>query len=183
MKTIHKATKFDRGTIILHWVIAVLVFTLFFVGIWMVELGYYDPWYHRAPWWHKSVGVLLFIILSIRWVWNNIYNRNTSLPIVNSFQEKLSHFVHHLLNVFIVLISISGYFIVTAKGQGVTVFDWFHIPALLTGVANLEDWAGEVHYYLAYVLMGFVTLHILAALKHHFLDKDDVLMNMLGRRD
>ena len=61
------------------------------------------------------------------------------------------------------------------------VFDWFSIPALWQGVVNLEDWSGEVHYYLAYGLMGFVVVHILAALKHHFVNKDAVLLRMLGR--
>jgi len=182
MKINTKSTGFDRPTIWLHWLIAVLVFVLFFIGIWMVELGYYDPWYHRAPWWHKSLGVVVLILLLVRAIWQFFHDKVVSLLTKGSWQDKLSCWVHSLMNLLVVLIGISGYFIVTAKGKSLIVFDWFSIPALLQDIANLEDWAGEVHYYLAYALMGLVTLHILAALKHHFVDKDAVLNRMLGRK-
>ena len=172
---------FDGPTILLNWVIAVLVLLLFFVAIWMVELDYYDPWYHRAPWWHKSIGIFVMALLALRWLWQSFHDKSVSLLAAGSWEEKLSSLVHHLLNFLVVLIGVSGYFIVTAKGQSLVVFDWFSIPALLQDIANLEDWAGEVHYYLAYGLMGLVVVHILAALKHHFVDKDAVLLRMLGR--
>lgn len=172
---------FNGPTILLHWVIAVLVILLFFVAIWMVELDYYDPWYHRAPWWHKSIGIFVMALLALRWLWQSFHDKSVSLLAAGSWEEKLSSLVHHLLNFLVVLIGVSGYFIVTAKGQSLVVFDWFSIPALLQDIANLEDWAGEVHYYLAYGLMGLVVVHILAALKHHFVDKDAVLLRMLGR--
>lgn len=181
MITENKTQSPARLTIILHWLIATLVFMLFFSGIWMVELGYYDPWYYRAPSWHKSVGVIMLVLLLVRWFWQLFHVRTVSSSIVGHWQRRLSCLVHALMTGLILGISISGYFIVTAKGQSLAVFDWFQIPAMLQGIANLEDWAGKVHYYLAYVLMGFVVLHVLAALKHHFIDKDDVLIKMLGR--
>lgn len=181
MKIANTTVGFDRPTIILHWLIAVMVFALFFVGYWMVDLGYYDPWYQRAPWWHKSVGVITLILIIVRWFWQFFHAQTVSLSIVGSWQARLSHFMHHLMTVLIVLIAISGYLIVTAKGQSLAVFDWFNIPSIVQNIANLEDWAGQVHYYLAYVLMGLVVLHVLAAMKHHFIDKDDVLMRMLGK--
>ena len=177
----NKRVDFDGPTILLHWFIAVLVFSLFLVGIWMVELDYYDPWYHRAPWWHKGIGVLVMALLTLRWLWQSFHDKTVSLLALGSWQDKLSCWLHHLMNILVVLIGVSGYFMVTAKGQSLVVFDWFSIPALLQGIPNMEDWAGEVHYYLAYGLMFFVVVHILAALKHHFVDKDAVLLRMLGR--
>jgi cytochrome b561 len=182
MKIKRQSIRFDWPTILLHWIIAVLVFSLFFIGVWMVELGYYDPWYHRAPWWHKSLGVVVLGLLIFRWLWQFSHPKVVSLLTKGSWQEGLSCWVHSLMNILVVLIGVSGYFIVTAKGQHLSLFDWFSIPALLQELDNLEDWAGEVHYYLAYTLMGLVILHILAALKHHFIDKDAVLNRMLGRK-
>lgn len=177
----NKRVDFDGPTILLHWLIATLVFSLFFVGIWMVELGYYDPWYHLGRWWHKGLGVLVMTLLLLRWLWQSFHAKTVSLLVVGSWQDKLSCSLHHFMNILVVLIGVSGYIIVTAKGQSLLVFDWFSIPALWQGIANLEDWAGEAHCYLAYGLMGFVVVHILAALKHHFVDKDAVLLRIFGR--
>ena len=57
----------------------------------------------------------------------------------------------------------------------------FEVPALVTNVDNLEDRAGDVHEWLAYTLIALVTLHAGAAVKHHFIDRDDTLKRMLGR--
>jgi len=82
----------------------------------------------------------------------------------------------------ILLIGVSGYFISTAKGKGVEFFNLFEIPAI---TAELEegraDLVGEVHELLAILLAVFVVLHALAALKHHFFDKDETLKRMINK--
>ena len=78
------------------------------------------------------------------------------------------------------LIVLSGYLISTADGRSIEVFNWFEIPAFVTPIENQEDLAGDVHFYLASTLMVLVALHGLAALKHHFLDKDATLKRMLN---
>jgi len=60
------------------------------------------------------------------------------------------------------------------------VFDWFTVPATLTNIENQEDVAGLFHRYLAYGLVAMAVAHGLAALKHHFIDKDETLRRMLG---
>ena len=60
------------------------------------------------------------------------------------------------------------------------MFDWFTLPALVTGVDNLEDIAGEVHEILAFTLIGLAAVHGLAAIKHHIIDRDTTLLRMLG---
>lgn len=80
----------------------------------------------------------------------------------------------------IYLLTLSGYFTVTGQGQALTVFDRFDIPALVLSDAVME-WSGDIHQYGAYLLMALATLHLLAALKHHYIDKDAVLKRMLGK--
>jgi cytochrome b561 len=75
---------------------------------------------------------------------------------------------------------LSGYLISTADGRGLEVFDWFSVPATLSGLDRQEDIAGEVHLYLAWTVIVLAALHALAALKHHFIDRDPTLMRMLG---
>ncbi len=53
----------------LHWLIAIAVYGMFALGLWMVTLSYYDGWYHQAPELHKSIGILLMMGLVIRVVW------------------------------------------------------------------------------------------------------------------
>ena len=77
---------------------------------------------------------------------------------------------------------ISGYLISTADGRGIEVFDFFVIPALGSIIENQEDLAGLVHKWLAYLLVSLATLHALAALKHHFIDKDNTLNRIIGNR-
>jgi len=76
---------------------------------------------------------------------------------------------------------ISGYLISTADGRGIEVFGLFEVPATLTTIPDQEDVAGVVHEYLAWGLVIFAGLHALAALKHHFIDRDATLVRMLGR--
>jgi len=79
-------------------------------------------------------------------------------------------------------VMIAGYLISTAEGVGIPVFDWFEVPALVSGLPDQADTAGAIHLYLAWVLVIFSGLHALAALKHHFIDRDVTLTRMLGRK-
>ena len=73
----------------------------------------------------------------------------------------------------------AGYLITTADGQPVAVFDRFQLPATLYGLENQADLAGQWHDGLAIALVSLAGLHTLAALKHHFIDRDDTLVRML----
>lgn len=174
-------SRYGLVSVLLHWSIALLTISLFFLGIWMVELDYYDNWYQLAPWWHKGLGVVILILLVARGFWRLQSASPLGLDTISKGQQKVAHSVHFLLNLLILLICISGYLIVTAKGKALIVFDWFSVPALVTNVNNLEDLAGDVHYVMAYLLMGLVVLHMLAALFHHFISKDRTLKRMFGK--
>jgi len=84
--------------------------------------------------------------------------------------------------VFVILIS--GYLIPTANLQGIDVFNWLTVPALTTLSAQQTDIAGKVHQWFAWGLLALVILHIAAALKHHFINKDNTLRKMtINRRE
>src|SRR5690606_34293333 len=88
---------------------------------------------------------------------------------------------HGFLYLCLFAVMIAGYLISTADGRPIEVFGLFQVPALVTGIPNQEDVAGLVHEYLAWALVIFAGLHGLAALKHHFFDRDATLMRMFGR--
>ncbi len=182
-KMLLKNTLQSYGVItkLLHWSIAMLTLALFGLGVWMVELGYYDNWYQRAPTLHEGVGALLFILLAIRifWRWSNIHP--DPLKTHRPWEKIAARLTHILLNMLLLAITISGYLIVTAKGAPLNVLNLFNIPASVTDIMNQADKAGELHLWLAWALIILVSIHALAALKHHFIDKDSTLNRMLGK--
>jgi len=165
--------------ILLHWLVALLVIGLFSLGLWMVELNYYDPWYRSAPHIHKGTGVLLFVLVSCRLLWRFLNPTPVDEPDLGRVERLLAHASHLLLYLLLFAVMVSGYLIPTADGRPVDVFGLFEVPALLYGIPNQEDIAGQFHYLLALSLIGLASLHALAALKHHFHDHNRTLLKML----
>lgn len=168
-------------SIAVHWLVALLVFSLFGLGLWMVELDYYSSWRHTAPMLHKSIGLTLFALMLLRLLWRFFSPPPASLSSYSRATRLAAKLGHALLYVGVLVLMSAGYLISTADGKGIIVFDLFEMPALYSGIPNQADRAGLVHEYLAWALVIFAGLHALAALKHHFIDRDVTLLRMLGR--
>lgn len=172
-------TTYGWVSITLHWLMAVVMFGMFGLGVYMVDLTYVNAWYRSAPFVHQSVGLLLFMLLLFRLFWRLM----NPLPVIfgQGFEKVIALLVHRMHYVFMFTVMLSGYLITTADGRGIDVFHWFEVPALLPPEKGREDVAGLVHMWSAYAFMGFVLLHAAAAMKHHFVDKDATLLRMLGK--
>lgn len=181
MQLLNSSQRYGLVSVLIHWLVALAVFALFAVGLWMTGLSYYSPWYQTAPALHKSVGVLLFAMMLFRLAWRLFTPKPAPLSTHSASVRLLSGLGHGLLYLSIFVVMISGYLISTAEGRGIRVFDLFEVPALITGLPNQADLAGAVHFYVVWALVVFAVLHGLAALKHHFIDRDATLMRMLGR--
>jgi cytochrome b561 len=176
----NKKSSYGLIAIILHWLMALTLFALFGLGLYMVELSYYDTWYKSSIDLHKSIGGMLVIILIVRIVWRFINTRpEPANPNVTNFQIKTVHCVHLSMYVLMAALMFSGYLISTADGRGVDVFNLFSFPALPFSIDNQEDIAGDLHEILAWVLITLSVTHGLVALKHHFVNKDNTLKRML----
>ena len=164
----------------LHWLVAVAVTGLSVLGLWMVELGCYHPWYQRAPDIHRSVGVLLFAPMLAHLAWRYWTPRPATLGSVT--ERRAAAWMHRLMYVLMYLLLLTGYLISTADGRGINVFGLFTVPASISGLQNQADIAGEVHQWFAFTLIALVVLHVLAALKHHLVNRDQTLKRMLSSR-
>lgn len=164
----------------LHWLSAFAVFGLFVLGWWMTGLGYYDSWYTLAPWWHKSFGMLLLVASIARVAWR--LSQPTPKAHGTLLERRAAHVGHGLIYVLMFVVMLSGYLISTAEGRGISVFDWFTIPALIAGLPDQAVVAGDIHWYAAWALVILAVGHGLAALKHHWVDRQDTLMRMLTTR-
>lgn len=172
-------TRFGAVSILLHWVIALAVFGLFGLGLWMTDLTYYDRWYNDAPWVHRSVGILLFGVLMARMVWRRFVHRPEWPASLPRWEQTAARGMHHLLLTLLLLVIASGYLISAADGRPIEVFGWFTVPSLELPVENQADRAGSVHLYLSWTLITLALLHAGAAFKHHFINRDRTLLRML----
>ncbi len=177
MKLINNLQSYGLIAILLHWIMTVLILGLFVLGEYMVDLTYYDPWYIKAPDFHRSFGVVVAFLFIYRLIWRI---RNIRPNVEGKQWEKSTALaVHRLFYLLIAIICISGYLITTADGQAVLIFGWFSLPATLYRFNNQEDIAGLIHEWSTHVLLILATLHGLAALKHHFINHDSTLRRML----
>lgn len=170
---------FGWVSITLHWVTALAVLGLVPLGLYMTTLSYYDPLYHRLPFIHRSIGVLVFIAVVARLLWRLANPQPQALATHAAWEQRLAAIAHAAMYVLLFAVTASGYLMSTADGHAVSVFGWFELPATITAIPGQEDVAGDAHFVLALVLVAVVALHVAGALKHHFVDRDATLRRML----
>ncbi|ESP94216.1 MULTISPECIES: cytochrome b [Pseudoalteromonas] len=165
-------------SIAMHWLMALAIFFMFGLGLYMVELTYYDPWYKGSLDLHKSLGIILMGLWLFRFVWRYINTKPQELP-GPKLEQLAARIGHQVLYLLMLLLLLSGYFISTADGKPISVFELFEVPAVPWSFDNQEDIVGDIHFWLAWGLIGFVAIHIMAALKHQFINKDGGLSRIL----
>lgn len=164
-------------TIALHWSIALLIISLIGLGWYITTITYYHPYYHQLFTLHKSLGLLAFALAFMNTLWYLLSVKPSYPPTIKPFEIFAAKCAHLLLLAFMLSVPVSGYFISTATGDGVSFFDWFTVPGKSHRYAQQ---AGLAHAWLAYGMAAIICIHILAALKHEFIHKDGILRRMLG---
>lgn len=166
-------------TILLHWISALLIIFLFGLGVYMVDLGYYDPWYHRAPALHISIGLVLLILMLARVLWRLFSAQPAPLPSHSPLTRMLARGMKYLLYLCVAVMIVTGYLVTTADGKPASLFGWLDFPATVRLGPTGVDRAGLIHEIVAWILILSAALHALAALIHHFKIRDRTLIRML----
>jgi cytochrome b561 len=131
--------------------------------------------------WHKSFGMTVLMLVILRLVWR-LVNTVPALPTtMKPYEKGLAHVSHLLLYVLLFAIPLSGWVMSAAHNYPVSWFSLFTWPNPVAPDKELAENMEEVHETLAWTLVTVASLHILAALWHHFVRKDDVLQRMLPR--
>ncbi|MGJ8664179.1 MAG: cytochrome b [Marinicella sp.] len=166
-------------TRLLHWTCALLVLGLFFTGWIMVDLDYYNSWYQTLPEIHILAGCSLLLLWC--WVIIRLFSQPTTLADLNhkKLESFLAQWIKRMFYLFVMIILVCGYLMTTADGKSKNLFDLINLPALSHFSPTQIDTLGWIHRNLSYLLMTLVGLHILGALKHHFIDNDNTLKRML----
>ena len=165
----------------LHWLSAIAILLMLGLGLYMVEIDTDQGSKFDLYQWHKTIGALVFLLMAVRTLWR-LFAVAPTLPATMSGVEKcLSRLVHLVLYGLIFAMLITGYVMVSASPLPLPIAlpGGWHIPNLIAPDFALSETMKTLHHRLAWVLLGLVTLHIAAALKHRFWDRDDVLQSIL----
>ena len=168
-------------TKLLHWSIAFSILGLIGLGWWMVDLTYYDPWYHKSLSLHRVLGLAVLGLAVVMLLWQRV-SKPPALPAsIPRAQQVAAHAVHHTLFLAMILLPVTGYLISTSAGQGIPVYGRFEVPALMQVGEKTRDIVIAIHYYCAYGTGLLAAVHAAAAFKHQFIDRDGVLARMIWR--
>jgi cytochrome b561 len=128
---------------------------------------------------HKSVGITILMLVILRLLWRSL-NLTPLLPTtLKPYERLLARFTHAALYVLLFAMPLSGWTMSSARGFPVSWFGFFTLPDLVPKDKALYEAFLTTHEVLACVLAAVVALHVAAALKHHFMLRDDVLRRML----
>lgn len=169
-------THFGLVAILLHWVMAILIIGLLASGLYMVGLPI-SLQKLKLYGWHKEYGLLVLGLVIVRLGWRLL---NTTPLLSLPWWERLTaHLVHWAFYGFMLAMPISGWLITSAAGLPASFFNLFTLPNLIAPNKELLPVFEIIHQWLGYALLATIVLHSLAALKHHFINKDDILRRML----
>ena len=175
----NSSTKYSISSRIIHWAMAILILSTFAVGFYMKEF-LDDDAQNRYEIYdlHKSLGVLVMILLIIR-VINRIIKTPPALPdSISALDKKLAKIGHNLLYLLMFLVPLSGYLMSSFAGYPVNLFS-IQLPNIVGTNFDFAKFFSEAHEIFAYSLIALVGIHILAIFKHYFFDKNKV--NILKR--
>jgi cytochrome b561 len=193
----HK-TRYTKTAIILHWVIGLLILGMFAFGYYMsdvpkdlpkvetlnlFDLGVYnlqlsEPVTPRAFYFnlHKSIGVTLLALIFIRLIWRITHTAPDFPATMQAWEKKLADAVHKVLYLLMLAVPLSGLLMAIFSKYGLL---WFGIP-FIGGLdkPGLREFFQESHEAIGFVLLTLIVLHVLAAIKHKLVDKDEVMQRM-----
>ncbi len=177
MRITNSNDRYGIITILLHWVVATLMIGLIILGLWMVQLPV-SLEKLRFYGWHKEYGFMVLGLAIIRIIWR-LSNITPTLPIPY-WQELAARSVHWIFYGFMFALPITGWLITSAAGLPASFFGLITLPNLVPPSEEVRQLFQEVHEWLSYALIAFIGLHAAAALKHHFIDKDNILRRMFS---
>lgn len=173
-------THYNRTAVALHWSMAGLVLAALFMGWTMTSMDI-SPGRLKAYNYHKWIGVTVLALAVLRIVWR-LTHRAPALPAMPRWQRIAAHAGHGLLYVLLAVVPVTGWIYSNASGYPVVYLGKLPLPDLVARDRELAATWLEVHHTLATVMAVLVAVHVLAALHHHFIVRDNTLRRMLAWR-
>jgi cytochrome b561 len=172
--------RYTRTAIALHWTVGALVITALCIG-WIMTDMVSSPLKLQVFDWHKWVGITVLALFFVRASWRLTHPAPAPLP-MPAWQRRSAAFVHALLYAMLLLQPITGWLYSNASGRPIVYLSLIPLPNLVEKNRGLAHTFREIHSDGGVVLAILIGLHLLAAIKHHFIDRDDTLRRMLRWR-
>lgn len=174
--------RYSGTAIALHWLIALVVVAGAAIGIYMADLPEAAAGREALYDLHRSIGVTVFVLLLARAAWRAIRKPPELASGMPRLQRIAAQATHAALYALLAVVPITGYLMSNLEGEAVELFG-LALPSLVSPNESAARFFGEVHSLAAWTLLALAGLHALAALKHHFIDRDATLLRILpGRR-
>ncbi len=171
--------RLSRTTVILHWLIGLTIIGMLAFGLWIEDMER-GPEKGAMIGIHKSIGVLVLVAATLRLFWRLGNGFPVALSVMKLWERFAAHAVHWTLLLATLAMPLSGILMSWAGGHDVAVFGF---TVLEGGEKNetLGTIGHTIHSIGSKVFIAIIVIHIAAALKHHFINKDGTLRRMLGR--
>lgn len=179
---IHTPTpRYSGIAMALHWLLALGIVGAFTMGVYMSDLPF-SPRRLQLYNWHKWAGVTILSLSAIRLLWR-LTHRPPADPPMPAWQAQAAHWTHRLLYVLFFAVPLVGWAYSSSAGFPIVVFGVLPLPDFVPVDKALSEAIKPWHGYLAYAMAVLVLMHVGAALKHHFIERDGLISRMLpGRR-
>jgi cytochrome b561 len=173
-------TRYALPSRVLHWASALLIILAWLVGTLMEEAPRGDA-RATATALHYTLGLLVLSLVALRLLWRLVNPPQAPEPGTPAWQQRAGHLMHLALYGLMLLVPLAGLLDRWARGRAVTVLGWSAPLAPPFPIPGGRLW-GEAHELLADLMLVAVGLHVLAALWHHFVQRDGVLRRMTGAK-
>jgi cytochrome b561 len=173
--------RYTSPAIFLHWLLAIAIVISLGVGLYMTSLTM-SPTRLKLYNWHKWAGMTILILSALRLLWR-LTHKPPPLPASTpAWQVSAAHVGHGLLYVLFFAVPLAGWAYSSATGFPIVLYGVLPLPDWVPKDRELAETLKAVHKWLAYGLAAVVVGHVLAALKHQFVDRDRLLARMgIGR--
>ena len=173
--------RYTLTAMLLHWVLALAILGAFAMGLYLDDLPF-SPTKLKLINWHKWAGVTILALSLLRLLWR-LTHRPPALPdrierAMPGWQRAAYHGTHHLMYLLFFAVPLLGWAYSSAKGYPIVWFGVLPLPDLVSPNPALADALKPLHALAAFGLIGLVALHVAAALKHQFVDRDGLIDRM-----
>lgn len=160
----------------LHWVIAILIICNYIGGLTL------DTTQFKFITLHKQFGMTILLLVGLRIIWRILSRYPKMISELSGFDRLVAKSGHYVLYLLMLAIPTLGVVLVQSKGYPLAYLGIIPIPQFIIPQPHaISHQIKEFHEYLAHLIIIFAVLHALFAIKHHFLNKDSVLLRMLPK--
>jgi cytochrome b561 len=180
MTTTSPSLRYTPTAIALHWLLALMIVGSLAMGLYMTSLPF-SPTRLKLYNWHKWAGVVILTLSALRLLWR-LTHRPPPDAAMPAWQQRAAHATHGALYVLFFAVPLVGWAYSSAAGFPIVLFGVLPLPDFVPVDKALAEAIKPWHGWLAYTLGALVVLHVAAALKHQWIDRDRLLARMWPAR-